>query len=763
MNRILLLAVLFAGISIPSKGQGLKETAIAKMMFLQTKIDEAEQKGINVLKEKIALRTAEIFLEFADWDERNVAKNTRYFELGWHYRDSAEETAEYLPRFERLDVIEMLDASIATLVQLTDCEISRSTTPNIDWAQVKQDGDHMSFEGKPVFLADWTWKPNTPKLEEFHGQLDGVFITPSYVLNEAGDINSGQMSALTAKGGGTAGFVFINHRDVPQWAVDKYGADFELKDAGGVRYTEYDIDHPGAEEMIGALIHGMVPQMSGKRFTELGYMLCNEPHFIHSKKADGTINWASSGVSEYTMDSLAVWLKEKHETIATLNAVWHTAYGSFDEVQLEVPISESLQGSPQWYDWSRFNMDRVTRWYQFVADTVKGCDPLAKVHLKLIPGMWTNNARDHGLDFEALTKLSDIIGNDTGAEHRSYPWKTDPWEAKYKFDWREMAMAHDFFKSVSPDKLMFNTESHYLSTKASLDLELDPMHARATYWLAHTQGMSASQTWYWARTEDGDKRSGDDAGYGGSNNHQPRVVNELHATLADLNAHSERIMHFQRQRKPVRIFYSEASAINTSTYLDDVFDLYESMYFDGVPLGFVTKDILEQQDHSNWDVVLVYKTQHVTQQGLEALQAYVDAGGSVIMDAESLTKDEYGRSLTGITGANLMDNVEDMRVSALQIVKSTGGAPRVTLIESSNADFPICTWKSFENEEGNQVISVVNVGRVNAEVSLKLNDASEGTTCHDILRGVDVPNTLTLKPYDVMFLELRTEKSKVLE
>ncbi|MEO9476591.1 MAG: beta-galactosidase [Cyclobacteriaceae bacterium] len=759
-NWILIIAIF--SISYSGYSQTLEEIVNDRINVLDSLITASESSEIDALKEKQTIRTAEIFLGYADWDEQNVSLNTSYFEKDHHYKDNAEEMAKLLADFERQDIITMLDSGIATLERLIDKSINRVTAPNIDWSNVSHDGDQLTFEGRPVFLAGWTWKPKSDFYWDYHGQLDGHFITPGYVTDESGQINSNQSAELEAKPSGTMGFIFINNRNVPEWAKTKYGDAFVIKDPDAVRYTEYDIDHPGARELMGALIGGMAPQMSNKQYAGLGYMMCNEPHFINTKKANGELEWASSGVSTYTMDSFRVWLQKKHLVISNLNTLWNTSFNDFEDVQLEIPISVAMQGTAQWFDWMSFNMDRVSNWYTFMKDTIKKSDPHAKVHLKLIPGMWTEGDRSNGLDFEVLTKMSDVIGNDTGAEHRSFPWRTDPWEERYIFEWREMAMAHDFFKSISPNKIMFNSESHYLSTKASINLYLDPGHARATYWLAHTQGMSGSQTWFWARREDGSTRS-EAGGYAASNNHQPRVVNEVHSTLLDLNSHSEIIMTYQRQRKPIRIFYSKAASINDAEYMDHIFDLYESLYFEGVPLGFVTEDILKTQSKDNWDVVLVYKTENVSEGEVEALQAYVDGGGKVIIDALSFKKDEYDRSIDGITGGTLVAEAGGMAEKALNIVRDGGNGPEVTVTESSSADFPICTWKSAKNQSGHQVISMVNVGKVNARVTLRLNGATKGTTTRDVLKGIDIANTQTLKPYDVLFVELRDEESTIKE
>lgn len=756
LKKTILISLVLMFSFLKTRAQTLETTARDKIDQLNALIVTAEAAEKEALKEKLTIRTAEIFLDYANWDQTNIANNIDYFGDSWHYKNNASVMANLLADFERQDIITMLDSSLVELAKVINGDINRKAASSVDWTNVNVNGNQIEEDGKPVFLEDWTWKPATTRFNEYHGQLGDFFITPGYVINDSGTINTNRLNQVISQPSGEAGFIFINNRGVPQWAQDKYGAGFVIKDEKGVRYTEYDIDHPGAKEMMGFLIQGMVPHMAGKNYSKLGYMMCNEPHFINTVEANGDLSWASSGVSNYTIEAFKVWLENKHTIISNLNTLWGTSFLSFDDVSITIPISVTLQGTAKWYDWMSFNMDRVTNWYQFMKDEILDADPNAKVHLKIIPKHWTNNSRTQGLDVEALTRMSGIIGNDAGAVHRSAPWNTEDWEDKYIFEWREMSMAHDFFKSVSPNKIMFNTESHFLSTKGSINLYLNPMHSRATYWLAHTQGLNASQTWYWSRREDGSPRNQNDVGYAGSNNHQPRVVNELHTTLMDLNTHSEIIKEFQVQRKSIRIFYTKASSINKPNHMDDLFELYEALSFDGVPLGFVTKDILLTESPNDWDVILVHKTQFVTQADKDALQAYINAGGKVIMDGVSFSKDEYGRNISSLSGnITMISGAENIKNEALAVIDGLGKMPKVELIETSTANYPQVLWKSVENEIGNQVMSIINVGKEDVEVEVNIKNPVAGTLVKDLFKGIDVSNTKVLKPYELFFVELR--------
>lgn len=755
LKQILFLIGIFLSISIHA--QDLEKEANKKIKSLEKLIIKAEKKGIDVLKEKTTIRTAEVFLDFADWDAKNITINKEAFEKVSSYKKDADQLSKDLPDFERNEVLIMLTEATDYLSLLLKKEVVRTPSPHVDWKKASVEGDQITYKNRPVFLADYTWKPRVKNLTEYHGNQDGIFLTPSYVVNEKGDLSARKKTELESKGSGSLGFVFMNHKGVPKWAQKKYGPNFKMRED---TYTAYDIDNPGAREIQSKLLKTVVPYTAGKKFSELGYMLCNEPHFFTQADAKkGKLPWASGGVSEFTIQKFRVWLSNKHENIIDLNIAWNTDFKSFDAVQIEIPIDISHKGSPMWYDWSVFNMYRVTEWYTFLKDEIQKHDAEAKVHLKIMPNLWTENERIHGIDLEALTALSGVIGNDSGAEHKRI-WQKKPheWEVHYAFDWRELCMGFDFIKSVSPDNINFNSELHYLSTGRSRDLYQKPEYARATFWLAHSYGMTASQIWFWPRNEDGSINFKKEMkGYPGSNNQQPRVTNEVAMTLIDLNAYGEEVMAMQRQRKPIRLFYSKTSAINKAKHMDDLFELYEALHFEGTPLGFVTKDILNTQDAENWDVVMIHNTQFVTKEELNSLQNYLDKGGVVFLDKKSLQKDEYGNALPKLKESKgklmKLNSVDEFKMKGLQLLAQNGSLSDVKITETNTVGTKTCIWKVVKNEKGNNVLSVVNVGKENATIKIELIGSSN-TKCKDLLKGIEVSSNPVLKPNEVFFVEV---------
>ncbi len=737
--------------------QDLQNSAVSKIKDLRKLIKKAEQKNINVLKEETTIRTAEIFLKFAAWDEKNINKNEQfYIKVKGDFKTNAAKLAKDLPNFERKEINIMLDKAINELQSLVDGKIFRQSSVKIDWSKITLENDHLSLNNKPIFINDYTWKPKTKELTEFHGDIDGFYIAPTYVVNQNGKVRPNVLENIENKPNSTPGFVFLNHKRVPKWSEKVYGPNFSMRKN---TYIGYDIDNPGGRKLQSDLFSEIVPRIAEKKFSQLGYMLCNEPHFF--TQADATKNklpWASGSVSKYSIQKFRFWLQQKHQNISALNSLWETNFINFKDVEIEIPIDISLQGKPIWFDWMSFNMDRVTDWFQFLKSEITRHDANAKVHVKVMPVLWTNNKRSHGIDLEAITELSGIVGNDSGAEHKFIWGKPHEWDKTYAFDWRELCMGFDFMKSVSPNKINLNSELHYLSTIKSRDLYLDPNYARATFWLAHSYGMDASVIWYWPRKANGEvKPSSDLNGYGGSVTQQPRVTNEVAMTLIDLNSNAEEILKMQRQRKPIRLFYSKTTAINEKKYMDTLFGLYESLHFEGTSLGFVTKNIIEKQDSKNWDVVLVYNTPFVTNDEVKSLQNYLNAGGTVIIDDKSLLKNEYGLTSLALDESKgtliKLNSITEIKEKTLAILKEKKSLPEIKIEEENEIGKKGCIWKVVKNEKGNQVLSIVNVGKSNAKLKIYLNE-NTSFVCKDVINGIAVSSTPILKPNEVYFVEV---------
>jgi len=136
-NLKALAIILLIGISFLANSQKLEKEAQAKMGQLSKMIDLAEKKGIYVEREQMTLRTAELFLTWADWDEANTSKNEDYYKMLSYFEVKADSLAKALPGFERSEVNVILDDAIGRLAKILDGIYTRKNVPKVDYSKAK--------------------------------------------------------------------------------------------------------------------------------------------------------------------------------------------------------------------------------------------------------------------------------------------------------------------------------------------------------------------------------------------------------------------------------------------------------------------------------------------------------------------------------------------------------------------------------------------------------------------------------------------------
>ncbi|MBU2924267.1 beta-galactosidase [Colwellia sp. 1_MG-2023] len=770
-----------------SAASALEQEARAQLKTLLSMMEQARAKNIDVTREETLVWFSQEFLKFANWDEANPKAIEQAFGYERYYADDKVELAAALPDFERQKVIDILTKGIDVLGQELRGEIKRRPVNKVDWQGTKASDNMFISNGKPIFLYDYFSKSvgqpltNTDVYNDHLGALyhggENLYPTDhdrainSFLLKEDGTFDQELMKELTDIPDTNIGFLYYWIMGIPEW-VEKQEPEVRK---GRSLFTGFDIDNPLVRDVWGKIIHETGRLTKGKKVTELGFVLANEPHW-YAEKGHWTANFEEmTSISSYTLNKFRDWLDNKYASdIAALNSNWGTSFTSFETVAIEIPIDPALQGQPIWYDWSRYNMDRSTDWFTFVQNELHSVNPDAHTSIKVMPRMFMYDSRSGGIDTEALAELTTMVGHDAKAfgSENIRPGKSSEWIEKYAYSWGMVAMFHDFMESVAPDKINFNSESHFLSSGQWRDLDTRTSYVRSVYWLATLLGMDANTGWFWARDPDGspeDRLEGDldffDPGlggaYAGSNNMQPHVTNEVTQVMFDLNSFSEEIIALREQMRPIRLFYSETTAINTDDYMTKGSKLYEELFFEGLPLGFVTKNIIEKQDNSDWETVVVYNNPNVTDAEFDALQSYLGAGGTVIVDSKSLLLNEYGQKRTKKLKAGkgklitLEPSADLAKIKQVALAQVTEQMPDVVIAEDNGEAYKTTTWRTIKQSDGTYLVNILNVGHNTAKLDLTLRNGKP-VTVTDLMTGNSLDSTFELASEGVLLLEVKS-------
>ncbi|MDU0353360.1 glycoside hydrolase family 42 [Paraglaciecola aquimarina] len=767
----------------------LEQTARLKLKTLERIMAQARAKDIDVTREETVVWFANEFLKFANWDENNQDAITYLMGEYYGFKDKKEELAAMVPDFQREKVLSILDGGIAELSAVLSGDIQRRPVNKVDWKNIEVSDDMLLSNGKPIFLYDYFSKSVGRPLTDtqvyndhlgaiFHGgenlyPVDHDRAINSFLLNEDRTFNQELLKEVTDISDTNVGFLIYWNMGIPEW-VEKLEPEVRL---GRSLFTGYDIDNPLVRDVWGTIAKETGALTRGKKVSQLGYILANEPHWYTISSGWTRRTGEMQNISSYTVNKARQWLRNKyHGNIEQLNKNWNSQYSSFDTIEIPMPIPAKLEGTPKFYDLARYNMDRAIDWFTFVQNELHKGNPDADTHIKIMPHLFTDDQRHQGIDLEALTDLTTMIGDDAKArETRSRTAKNpEAWEAHYAYFWEELSLAYDFMESVSPNKIHVNSESHFLSAGNWREFDTSVEYVESVYWLATVQGMDVNLAWFWARDPDGspeDRLEGelnffDNAlagSFAGSVNQQPHIANAYTQVMYDLNSFSEEIMALRAQRRPIRLFHSETSAINKTNHMSQQFKLYEKIYFDGFPVGFVTENIIKKQDNKSWDTVVVYKTEYVTQAELNTLQTYLDQGGTVIIDSnESLSKNEYGQPHTKTLSAskgnliNLAGKADIAEIRQVSLKSASNGLPDLVLDENNGTEYKGVNWRAVKQENGSYLVNLNNLGKHKAKLTLSLK-GGEKLNITNMMTGKSMKDHFQLAPKGVLLLHVTVE------
>lgn len=81
------------------------------------------------------------------------------------------------------------------------------------------------------------------------------------------------------------------------------------------------------------------------------------------------------------------------------------------------------------------------------------------------------------------------------------------------------------------------------------------------------------------------------------------------------------------------------------------------------------------------------------------------------------------------------------------IIENINQIPEVSVIEKNETEIKSCIWKCVKkNESGNNVLSIINMGKTNATLNIQLKNESNVTIYYDSLNVIAIDAQPILKP-----------------
>ena len=398
---------------------------------------------------------------------------------------------------------------------------------------------------------------------------------------------------------------------LPGWMVKKYPE---------VMYTDYEGRQHRFGQRHNACPNSLVYRKYARALADkLAERYASNPHVIcwHVNNEYGITCFCDN-----CQNAFRVWLKDKYKTIDALNKAWnmefwgHTVY-DWDDVVPPNALSDGIGSEKTAFagisiDYRRFYSDSQLACFKMERDAIRSVKPDAFVTTNLMGTF-------KGLDYFKWAKEMDVVSWD------NYP--------SYDTPWSSIAMTHDLMRGLKdePFMLMEQTPSQQNWQKYNSLKRPGQMRAQSYQTLAH--GADTIQFFQLRRSVGGcEKFHGAVIAHAGSEN--TRVFREVAQLGAELESFGDRTLGSRNEAEVGLIFdWDNYWALEYTSgpncdlrYVDQIEQMYNYFYNKNIAVDMIPIDA----DCSKYDLVAAPVLYMVKDGVAESLEAYVQAGGTLI-------------------------------------------------------------------------------------------------------------------------------------
>ena len=452
----------------------------------------------------------------------------------------------------------------------------------------------------------------------------------------------------------------------------------------GTGFTTFPLDNATAREAISLFARTVAEELKSEP-AAVSLCLINEPEV----KA-----WYNG---DYYKTAWENWLKTKYN-----NNTWslYQAHGDWKFNEAKMPsgapkATSSAKAKIKYNDYIAFNDSLLSEFHTWYAGEVKKVSDIP-IHTKTMQYLKDNyqNYFIQGTNYDLVADALDVNGCDAWSEY------ADQSSLSAKMAW------YDLMTSTA-DKPVWNTEDHVTGGGEVRDADgnvvqymtyyndLEPKFVASDLWNGAIHGRGASALWCW-----NDSRR-TMTGWGGSIHsntnviHKPEQVAKTAEAMMDLNRLAEEVTAIQTAQAKVGILYSRTSVAYmhdqgegfhnyTNPYMEAVLQTYDDVITSGQKAGFITDGVYDNMDQ--YELVIVPGATHVPVAVLNAIKAYQDNGGTVLIlsSTNALTKTENNANqnssiLNAVkkaadTTSTVKGKIQAMGLSDVVLVDTSGNA-----------------------------------------------------------------------------------------
>ena len=489
----------------------------------------------------------------------------------------------------------------------------------------------------------------------------------------------------------------------PAWLLKKYP---ELSSSSG--FFKYEVTHPKAKEMLQAYIASLIGYLKTSPYADALHSLCisNEP-----------VNTGCSPANLYSVKAFRKYMEKKYGPVAKFNAVASRNFRSYEDV-----ADSTLNDIAARYEFYSFSRESFASWHRMLAKAIRKIWPEIPVHSKIMvfssPFEYVS-----GIDPELMAEFSDYNGNDNYFYRRG----------RYLADWNVTAMTHEMQISAKPVSIA-NTENHIIP-----DREIRPVsndHIYTAIFQQFITGASTLVTWVWANFDYNATVQNPRSDFIGNIRQRPgNIVAHALAGIDGLRLAPE-LRKFFDYKPEAAILYSPTSLIcSPDMYRAQVTALYTQLCFTGYRVRFLSERHLARREFGNVKLLYAVGTKHISRESIAGLKCFLSAGGHIVADRESLTRDQFDNPL--LQRLPTEPTVPFTPIHLLKQLHRYITPLPVSLAEVSDGIF----FRAVPDENGNWLVNLVNYNFIPRDIVLEGHG-----NWFDLIGEQPVPAKLTLTP-----------------
>ncbi len=354
-----------------------------------------------------------------------------------------------------------------------------------------------------------------------------------------------------------------------------------------------DIEHPEVRKLIERYYDHVMPLIAGHPALN-SIWLANEPEYMNP--------------NERNINIFRPWLKEKYQTIETLNAAWGTELGGFEEIVASGrkghPVPDACSTNASKLDWWNYSTERLMQFWEWEKSLIHKYDPDLPIAVKLYNGTFNPQFKPMSrADEESSADITDYMGISGGSFPFSKPYK-------------------DFLRSLDPDKPLANLEYKFGGTLTKL-----------FFWQETMQGATHINWWCWHP-----KRSFSPVPSDSQSLHQAAVAKlDIQRLLPQINAFNKlpRAPMVFIYPDPVAPRYREFFAFNDHTN--------RALTLMGFNCDYASEDRITDGRLDLYDVLIMPSSNFIRDETYEKVKASIEGGKTAIALGAIPENDEYNK------------------------------------------------------------------------------------------------------------------------